>query len=145
MKVAAPTPASRIAPSTIRVGRFIGSPCLMLSVLVLVLLLFLINVYECHRMGLGSTCSATVRPTIGGRPVHRDARPTGQFVLERRIEDQLAGMCQPGQAYAIVARLVKAGQGERRQLHEIIRRSDPARLVIERQEVRPAVSGVVLR
>jgi hypothetical protein len=78
----------------------------MLSVLVL--LLFFINVYESHRMGLGSTCSATVRPTVGGRSVHRDARPTGQFVLERRIENQLAGMGQPGHAHAIVARLVKA-------------------------------------
>jgi len=54
-------------------------------------------------------------------------------------------MGQPGYTHAIIARLVKAGQGERRQLHEIIRRSDTAGLVIKRQEVRPAMSGVVLR
>ena len=106
--MATPTLASKIAAETIRVHASLASlpnaspghgpgP------------FFFINVYESHRMGLGSTCSA-MGPTVGGRSVHRDARPTGQFVLERHIEDQLAGMGQPGHAHAIVARLVRPGK-----------------------------------
>ena len=81
------------------------------------------------------------------RPVDKARRSPWASIqsLNAVSRTQLAGMGQPGYTHAIIARLVKAGQGERRQLHEIIRRSDTAGLVIKRQEVRPAMSGVVLR
>ena len=144
--MAAPALASRTVPSRIRVGRFTSPPSQRFQSwsLVVVLVLILIHVDKSHRVRLGGTRSSAIRPVVGLRSVHRDARPTGQFVPECGIEDQLAGLRQPGHAHPIVACLVKAGQVERCQLHEIVRRGDPAGLVVEHHQVRPAVSGEVL-